>query len=221
MWNSQGRSFPEVPGNAALLAIGEVSGAAPRRDQFAYCLLRLLLVNFSASAYLTNRKQRRVSQELLETSVPGAFRAFALFRLPLQSDGFAINVSPMALPRRQRRLHRLTGYSREESSQNTARTQRWTEPPARWILPTKRRKESGTSSFAFQPNPATSHGPTLRFVRHRCRRCALVAFRDITEIAAPLTLRESENASVPLSKISRWDRCQQPDGEFFMAIRRS
>jgi PAS domain S-box-containing protein len=177
-------------------------GRSLARDQFAVAWLAIV-ASFICSAVrliLTNRKQRRVSQELLETERALAHSEHLLSSAFRSSpDGFAINVFPDG-PYLDVNdgFTRLTGYTREEVLGKTPlELKGWTEPARRAeiLSPLSEGKEIRNVEFVFQTKSGQLRTGQLSgsLLDIDGRRCALVAFRDITEHrCATDALRESE-----------------------------
>jgi PAS domain S-box-containing protein len=177
-------------------------GRGIARDQFALAWLAIC-ATFLCSAVrliLTNRKQRRVSQELLETE-----RALAHSQRLLSSafrsspDGFSINVFPDG-PYLDVNdgFTRLTGFTREEVLGKTPlELSVWTEPARRAevLSQLSEGKEVRNVEFSFQTKSGQFRIGQLSasLLDLDARRCALVVVRDITEQRrAADALRESE-----------------------------
>jgi len=177
-------------------------GRALARDQFALAWLAIT-ASFLCSAVrllLTNRKQRRVSEELLETEhalahserlLSSAFRS--------SPDGFAINVFPDGpyVDVNEGFTH-LTGYSRDEVLGKTPlEIKLWTEPARRAevLSHLSEGNEVRNIEFSFRTKSGALRtgqlsGTLLDLDGHRC---ALVVVRDISEQRkAADALRESE-----------------------------
>jgi len=149
---------------------------------------------------LTNRKQRRVSEELLETE-----RALARSEHLLSSafrsspDGFAINVFPDGpYLDVNEGFTRLTGYSREEVLNKTPlELNLWTEPARRAevLFHLSEGKEVRNIDFTFRTKSGLLRTGQLSgtLLDLNGRRCALVVVRDITDQHRAVdALRESE-----------------------------
>lgn len=171
-------------------------------DQFALAWLAIV-ASFICSAVrliLTNRKQRRVSLELLETE-----RALAHSERLLSSafrsspDGFAINVFPDG-PYLDVNdgFTRLTGYTREEVLGKTPiQLNLWAKPALRAHILSQLSEHAEVHNFEFnfqtksgQLRTGQLSGSLLELDGHRC---ALVVVRDISEQRKAVdSLRESE-----------------------------
>jgi PAS domain S-box-containing protein len=165
-------------------------GRTLARDQFALAWLAIS-ASFICSAIrllLTNRRQRRVSLELLETE-----RALAHSERLLSSafrfspDGFGINVFPDG-PYLDVNdgFTRLTGYSRAEVLGKTPlELNLWTEPACRSqvLSQLEQRTEIRDVEFTFQTKSGQLRIGQLSgsLLELDGRRCALVAVRDITD----------------------------------------
>ncbi|HET6931613.1 MAG TPA: PAS domain S-box protein [Candidatus Acidoferrum sp.] len=149
---------------------------------------------------LTNRKQRRVSEELLETE-----RALAHSERLLSSafrsspDGFSINVFPDGpYLDVNESFTRLTGYLREEVLGKTPlELNLWTEPARRAevLSHLSTGSEVRDIDFSFRTKSGQLRTGQLSgsLLDLDGRRCALVVVRDITEQRhAADALRESE-----------------------------
>ena len=177
-------------------------GRSLARDQFALAWFAIS-ASFVCSAVrliLTNRKQRRVSQELLETGRALAHSEHLLSSAFRSSpDGFAINVFPDG-PYLDVNdgFTRLTGYTREEVLGKTAlELNLWTEPArrAQVLSQIDERTEVRDVEFTFQTKSGQLRTGQLSgsLLELDGRRCALVVVRDITAQRRALdALRESE-----------------------------
>jgi PAS domain S-box-containing protein len=149
---------------------------------------------------LTNRKQRRVSQELLETERALAHSEHLLSSAFRSSpDGFAINVFPDG-PYLDVNdgFTRLTGYTREEVLGKTPlELNLWTKPGLRAHILSQLSEHAEVRNVEFSFQTKSGHlrigqlsGTLLELDG---RRCALVVVRDFSEQRrAADALRESE-----------------------------
>jgi len=177
-------------------------GRAIAIDQFSLAWIAVS-ASFLCSAVrliLTNRKQRRVSEELLETEralthsehlLSSAFRS--------SPDGFAINVFPDGpYLDVNEGFTRLTGYSRNEVLGKTPlQIKLWTEPARRAdvLSHLSKGKEVRNIEFTFQTKSGQLRTGQLSgsLLDLDGRLCALVVVRDITDQHNAVdALRESE-----------------------------
>jgi len=177
-------------------------GRAIALDQFALAWLAIS-ASFLCSAarlILTNRKQRQVSEELLQTEralthsehlLSSAFRA--------SPDGFAINIFPDGpYIDVNEGFTRLTGYSREEALGKTPpELNLWTNPGlrARVLSQLSEHAEVRNVEFTFQTKSGQLRTGQLSgsLLELDGRRCALVVVRDVSEQRKAVdALRESE-----------------------------
>jgi PAS domain S-box-containing protein len=177
-------------------------GRAVARDQFAVAWLAIS-ASFLCSAVrliLTNRKQRRVSGELLQTERALAHSEHLLSSAFRSSpDGFAINVFPDG-PYLDVNdgFTRLTGYTREEVLGKTPlQLNLWTNPGLRTrvLSQLSEHAEVRNVEFSFQTKSGQLRTGQLSgsLLELDGRRCALVVVRDITEQRTAVdALRESE-----------------------------
>ena len=137
---------------------------------------------------LTNRKQRRVSEELLQTEralVHSEHLLSSAFRS--SPDGFAINVFPDGpYLDVNEGFTRLTGYSREEVLGKTPlELNLWTEPARRAEILSRlgASEEVRNIEFTFRTKSGQLRIGQLSgsLLELDGRRCALVVVRDITE----------------------------------------
>jgi PAS domain S-box-containing protein len=177
-------------------------GRAIALDQFAVAWIAIS-ASFLCSAVrliLTNRKQRRVSQELLETEralVHSEHLLSSAFRS--SPDGFAINVFPDG-PYLDVNdgFTRLTGYTREEVLGKTPiQLNLWTKPALRAHILSNlsEHAEVHNVEFGFQTKSGQLRTGQLSgsLLELDGRRCALVVVRDITDQRTAVdALRESE-----------------------------
>jgi PAS domain S-box-containing protein len=172
------------------------------RDQFALAWLAIS-ASFLCSAVrliLTNRKQRRVSLELLETERALAHSEHLLSSAFRSSpDGFAINIFPDGVYLDVNEgFTRLTGYTREEVLGKTPLdVNLWTEPArrAQVLSHLSAGQEVRNIEFTFQTKSGELRTGQLSasLLDLDGRRCALVVVRDITgQRHAVDALRESE-----------------------------
>ena len=177
-------------------------GRTLARDQFALAWIAIT-ASFLCSAVrliLTNRKQRRVSEELLQTERALAHSEHLLSSAFRSSpDGFAINVFPDgSYLDVNDGFTRLTGYSRSEVLGRTPlELKLWTEPERRAevLSHLNEGKEIRNVEFSFQTKSGQLRVGQLSasLLDLDGRRCALVVVRDITEqCRAADALRESE-----------------------------
>jgi len=177
-------------------------GRSLARDQMALAWLAIVasFVCSSVRLILTNRKQRRVSDELLQTERALAHSEHLLSSAFRSSpDGFAINVFPdgpyLAV---NDSFTRLTGYSREEVIGKTPLELKiWTEPARRAEILAQliAGQEIRNVEFSFQTKSGQLRTGQLSssLLELDGHRCALVVVRDITEQRrASDALRESE-----------------------------
>jgi PAS domain S-box-containing protein len=179
-----------------------IMGRALARDQFALAWIAIV-ASFVCSAVrliLTNRKQRRISQELLETERALAHSEHLLSSAFRSSpDGFSINIFPDGpYVDVNDGFTRLTGYSRDEVLHKTPiDINLWTEPSRR----TEVLSQLGTGTavrnveFTFRTKAGQIRTGQLSgsLLELAGRRCALVVVRDITEQRRSAdALRESE-----------------------------
>jgi PAS domain S-box-containing protein len=177
-------------------------GRAIAIDQFAVAWIAIS-ASFLCSAVrliLANRKQRRVSQELLETERALAHSEHLLSSAFRSSpDGFAINVFPDG-PYLDVNdgFTRLTGYAREEVLGKTpAQLNLWTKPALRAHILSNlsENAEVHNVEFGFQTKSGQLRTGQLSgsLLELDGRRCALVVVRDITDQRTAVdALRESE-----------------------------
>jgi PAS domain S-box-containing protein len=177
-------------------------GRALARDQFilAWLAISASFLCSAARLLLTNRKQRRVSLELLETERALAHSEHLLSSAFRSSpDGFAINVFPDGVYLDVNDgFTRLTGYSRDEVLGKTPlELNLWTEPARRGQVLSQlgERTEIRDVEFTFQTKFGQLRIGQLSgsLLELDGRRCALVVVRDITaQRRATDALRESE-----------------------------
>jgi PAS domain S-box-containing protein len=177
-------------------------GRAIARDQFTVAWLAIA-ASFLCSAVrliLTNRKQRRISGELLQTERALAHSEHLLSSAFRSSpDGFAINVFPDG-PYLDVNdgFTRLTGYTREEVLGKTPlQLNLWTNPGLRTrvLSQLSEHAEVRNVEFTFQTKSGQIRTGQLSgsLLELDGRRCALVVVRDITEQRTAVdALRESE-----------------------------
>ncbi len=177
-------------------------GRSIARDQVVIAWLAIS-ASFICSAVrliLTNRKQRRITEELLgaehalirsERMLSSAFRS--------SPDGFSINVYPDGpYLDVNESFTRLTGYSREEVLDKTpVELSLWTEPArrAQVLALLKEQREVRDIEFTFRTKSGQLRTGQLSgsLLDLDSRICALVAVRDITERkAAEELIRTSE-----------------------------
>jgi PAS domain S-box-containing protein len=177
-------------------------GRAIAIDQFAVAWIAIS-ASFLCSAVrliLTNRKQRRVSQELLETERALAHSEHLLSSAFRSSpDGFAINVFPDGpYLDVNEGFTRLTGYTREEVLGKTPlELNLWTEPARRAEILSHLNsgQEARNIEFTYQTKSGDLRIGQLSasLLELDGRRCALVVVRDITaQRHAVDALRQSE-----------------------------
>jgi len=177
-------------------------GRSLARDQMAFAWLAIV-ASFACSSVrliLTNRRQRRVSDELLHTERALAHSEHLLSSAFRSSpDGFAINVFPDgSYLDVNDGFTRLTGYSRAEVLGKTPlELSLWTEPArrAKVLSELQERAEIRDVEFSFRTKSGQLRIGQLSgsLLELDGRRCALVVVRDITEQRrAGDALRESE-----------------------------
>jgi PAS domain S-box-containing protein len=177
-------------------------GRSLARDQMALAWLAIVasFVCSSVRLILTNRKQRRVSDELLQTEralVHSEHLLSSAFRS--SPDGFAINVFPDG-PYLDVNdgFTRLTGYSRFEVLGKTPLALNlWTDAGLRTRVLSQLEKDTELRNveFTFRTKSGQLRTGQLSgsLLELDGRRCALVVVRDITEQRhAADALRESE-----------------------------
>ena len=177
-------------------------GRSLARDQMALAWLAIVasFVCSSIRLILTNRNQRRISDELLHTEHALA-RSEHLLSSAFRSspDGLAINVFPDG-PYLDVNygFTRLTGYSRDEVLGKTPlELNLWTEPARRTqvLSALQARAEIRDVEFSFRTKSGLVRIGQLSgsLLELDGRRCALVVVRDITEQRRAVdALRESE-----------------------------
>jgi PAS domain S-box-containing protein len=177
-------------------------GRSLARDQMALAWLAIVasFVCSSVRLILTNRKQRRVSDDLLYTERALAHSEHLLSSAFRSSpDGFAINVFPDgSYLDVNDGFTRLTGYSRSEVLGKTPlELNLWTDAGLRTRVLSRLEKNTEVRNVEFtfctksgQLRTGQLSGSLLELDG---RRCALVVVRDITEQRrAADALRESE-----------------------------
>jgi PAS domain S-box-containing protein len=177
-------------------------GRSIARDQFtvAWIAITASFICSGVRLILTNRKQRRVSDELLETERALAHSEHLLSSAFRSSpDGFAINVFPDG-PYLDVNdgFTRLTGYTREEVIGKTPlELNLWIKPALRSRVLSELSEHAEVRNMEFSFQTKSGHLRTGQLSGSLLdldgRRCALVVVRDITEQRrATDALRESE-----------------------------
>lgn len=177
-------------------------GRSLARDQMALAWLAIVasFVCSSVRLILTNRKQRRVSDELLQTERALAHSEHLLSSAFRSSpDGFSINVFPDgSYLDVNDGFTRLTGYSRSEVLGKTPlELNLWIEPARRAevLSQLNEGKEVRNVEFSFQTKSGQLRVGQLSasLLDLDGRRCALVVVRDTTDRRHAVdALRESE-----------------------------
>ena len=183
-----------------LLVIFMARAIAPEHALLAWLTLGASVFCSSIRLILTNRRQRRVSADLLTTEKAlhssQELLSMAFYNSP---DGFSISGFPNGeYVQVNDGFTRLTGYAREESlGKSPVELNLWVHPPSRQFVLTALREHGILRNFEMQFR--TKFGQVRdgllsgSMIDLDGRQHALICVRDISEIkAAELAIRTSE-----------------------------